>query len=62
MYPNSDILFNQAVKEVLPSINDHHNFKVPINYNYFIIFTGMIWISQDFLKMMQCRFDTDILL
>ena len=34
---------------MLPSINDHHNFKVPINYNYFIIFTGMIWISQGLL-------------
>jgi len=49
MYPNSNILFNQAAKEVLPLINDHHNFKIPINYNDFINFTGMIWISQGLL-------------
>jgi hypothetical protein len=42
-------LFNQAVKEVLPSINDHHNSKIPINYNYFINFTGMFWIWQGLL-------------
>ena len=43
------MLFNQAVKEVLPSINDYHNFKIPINYNDFINFTGMFWISQGLL-------------
>ena len=39
-------MFNQAAKEELPLINDHHNFKIPINYNDFINFTGRIWISQ----------------
>jgi len=34
---------------VLPSKNDHHKFKIPINYNNFINFTGMTWISQGLL-------------
>jgi hypothetical protein len=34
---------------VLPSKNDHHKFKIPINYNDFINFSGMIWISQGLL-------------
>jgi hypothetical protein len=49
MYPNSNILFNQAVKEVLPSKNDRPNSKIPINYDDFINFIGMFWISQGLL-------------
>jgi hypothetical protein len=50
MYSNPDILFYQAVQESIPSKNDHGNFKIYINYSNFINFTGMIWISQDFLE------------
>lgn len=34
---------------MLPSKNDHHKFKIPIDYNNFINLTGMIWISQGLL-------------
>jgi len=50
MYSNASILFNQVVKESLPSKNDYRHFKISINYSNYINFTGMIWTSQGFLN------------